>query len=191
MLRVGITGGIGSGKSTVARIFKLLNVPIYNADMRAKWLILNKPSVKESIIDLLGTEAYFHSGEYNTTFVAGKVFEDQNLLIKLNQIVHPAVKIDFEEWCFNKEGHYPYVIKEAAIMKNKLGLDHIIYVYASEDVRLKRILSRDHRTVEEIRRIMEKQFSEKEFRSISDFVIDNDSEMLIPQVLSIHKKLIS
>ncbi|AWV96663.1 dephospho-CoA kinase [Arcticibacterium luteifluviistationis] len=190
MLRVGITGGIGSGKSTVCRIFETLGVPVYYADEEAKKLISNDANVKAEIIKLLGEEAYLN-GDYNVPFVKKAVFQDASLLTSLNGIVHPAVKEHAMEW-MEAHADKPYVLKEAAIMKKGTDLDKIIYVSASEEIRLARILERDtERTEEEIRAIMKNQFSPAYFEEISDFIIENENDLLIPQVLAIHQKLIT
>lgn len=190
MLRVGVTGGIGSGKSTVCRIFETLGVPVYYADEEAKKLISFDKTVKAKIVDLLGEEAYL-DGQYNVPFVKKAVFEDASLLTSLNGVVHPAVKKHALDWM---EGHKnkAYVLKEAAIMKKGADLDKIIYVSASEEIRLARTLERDtERTKEEIKAIMKNQFSTEYFNEISDFVIENEHDLLIPQVLAVHQKLLT
>ncbi|WP_304232262.1 dephospho-CoA kinase [Jiulongibacter sediminis] len=189
MIKVGITGGIGSGKSTVARIFEVLDIPVYHADDEAKWLIANDKSLKIEIIKLLGEEAYIN-GEYNRSYVSLKVFNDSDLLQRLNSLVHPAVAMHFENWVKSKTT--PYIIKEAAIVKSKSGIDHLIYVHASSEKRVERTLKRDNfRTREAVLKIIESQQTEDDFRALADFVIDNESDLLIPQVLEIHKKFIS
>ncbi|WP_341228377.1 dephospho-CoA kinase [uncultured Arcticibacterium sp.] len=190
MLRVGITGGIGSGKSTVCLIFETLGVPVYYADEEAKKLISRDEVVKSKIIDLLGEDSYL-DGQYNVPFVKKAVFKNSSLLTALNEIVHPAVKKHARLWM---EGHSdkPYVLKEAAIMKKGADLDKIIYVSASEEIRLARILERDtERSKEEIKAIMKNQFSPEYFKEISDFIIENENNLLIPQVLAVHQKLLT
>lgn len=190
MLRVGITGGIGSGKSTVCRIFETLGVPVYYADEEAKKLIVDNTEVKSQIIDLLGSNAY-HDGQYNVPFVKKAVFRDASLLTALNGIVHPAVRKHAVAWMESHSGK-PYVLKEAAIMKKGTDLDKIIYVSTSEEIRLARILDRDsERTKEEVRAIMKNQYSHEYFKGISDYIIENEGKLLIPQVLAIHKELIT
>jgi dephospho-CoA kinase len=190
MIKVGITGGIGSGKSTVARIFEVLGIPVYHADDQAKWLITNDKHLKSAIIKLLGEEAYLN-GEYNRTYVASKVFSDSGLLQKLNGLVHPAVGLDFENWA-KRKADAPYLLKEAAIVKSKSGIDHLIYVHASQEIRIERTLKRDKfRTPEAVLKIINNQQTEADFKALADFVVTNEAELLIPQILHIHQELIS
>ena len=189
MIKVGITGGIGSGKSTVARIFEVLGIPVFHADDEAKWLITNDNNLKTGIVKLLGKEAYVN-GEYNRNYVASKVFNDSDLLHSLSSLVHPAVALHFERW--TKAQTTPYILKEAAIVKSKSGLDYLIYVHASHEKRVERTIKRDKfRTKDAVLKIIDNQQTEPEFRALADFVITNESDLLIPQVLEIHKKLIS
>lgn len=209
MLKVGITGGIGSGKSTVAKVFAALGIPIYEADERAKVLIEKDPEIVQSIKALFGEEAYLPDGTYNKTFVAGKVFQDQGLLQKLNAIVHPAVGRDFEDWALHQDT--PYVLKEAAIMNRSAGhrnaghrgagredvdqqsdarpiggLDKIIVVSSPLALRIERIKNRDGRSQEQIENIIRNQKSEEEFRALADHIIyNNEQEFITEQVLQI------
>ena len=188
MLKVGITGGIGSGKSTVCKIFEILGVPVYYADYEAKKLINADPSIKVAITKLLGVEAYLN-GFYNVPFVKKQVLCDKTILGLLNKIVHPAVAKHSLKW-LEEHVSCPYILKEAAIMERGRGLDKIIYVRASEEVRIHRILERDpERSKEEIKGIMANQKSEIGFSEISDYSIRNDEELLIAQVLALHNKL--
>lgn len=190
MLKVVITGGIGSGKSTVARIFEVLGIPVYYADEQAKWLVSNDQNLKDEIVKLLGKGAY-SNGIYNREFVSSRIFGNPDLLNQLNTIVHPAVGLHFENWAKGKR-EFPYVLKEAAIVNTKNGVDRLIYVHASQDIRIQRTLERDSfRTADAVLKIMKNQKSEVDFRAMADFVITNESELLIPQVLQIHQKLTS
>jgi dephospho-CoA kinase len=191
MLKVGITGGIGSGKSLVAKLFSVLGIPVYESDQRAKWLIENNAVIISEIKEILGGEAYSLEGKYNKIFVSGAVFQNEELLKKLNQIVHPRVRQDFEDWVLVQNA--PFVIKEAAIMSRNGGLDKIIVVNSPKDLRIKRLLKRDsHRDKSEIEKVISNQKTEKEFLQMADFVINNDeNSLLIPQVLEINKKLTS
>jgi dephospho-CoA kinase len=189
MLKIGITGGIGTGKSTVAKMFEVLGVPVYYADFEAKQLILKDEQVKSAIIHLLGDEAYLGK-TYNVPYVKKMVLSDDTLLSSLNRIVHPAVAKHFDDW-LKKYKNVPYIIKEAAIMNKSTNAGKIIFVSASESIRTKRILSRDpERSSKEIEQIMANQKSKKEFLEISDFVIYNNDEGLIPQVLEVHEAII-
>jgi dephospho-CoA kinase len=191
MLKVGITGGIGSGKSVVAKIFSTLGIPVYESDQRAKWLIEYNKDIVSEIRDLLGNEAYNEDGKYDKVFVSKAVFQNEELLRKLNQIVHPRVRQDFEDWVLLQNA--PFVLKEAAIMSRNAGLDKIIVVYSPKNLRIKRLLKRDtHRNLSEIEKVIANQKTEKEFLEMADFMINNDDkELLIPQVLEVYKKLTS
>lgn len=195
MLKIGITGGIGSGKSLVSQAFTLLQVPVYNADLRAKLLIANDVAVKTQITALLGQNAYNEVGEYDRKYVAEIVFNDANLLKKLNEIVHPAVHTDARLW-FDANKWAAYVIYEAAIM-NHAGdgneLDFVVAVIADKATRIRRILSRDtHRSAAAIQEIMRNQKSTSQFREIADFVIhNNDTDLVLEQVFSLHANLIT
>ncbi|SEI79022.1 dephospho-CoA kinase [Dyadobacter koreensis] len=190
-MKIGVTGGIGSGKSIVCKVFACLNIPVYDADTRAKWLTNHDPEIRRAIQELLGPDSYTESGVYNRSYVSSLVFKNPDLLKKLNEIIHPAVGKDTDDW-MGKHSDAPYVIKEAAIM-NKAGannnLDFVIVVKAPVDLRLKRIKVRDEtRSEDEIRAIIERQVSDEERDSIADFTIDNDENAaLIPQVLKLHQ----
>ncbi len=192
-LQVGVTGGIGSGKSTVCRIFSCLGVPIYEADNRAKWLTNNDPNIKAEVIALLGAKSFHSDGSYNRKYVASRVFADAQLLQKLNRIIHPRVFADSDRW-LQQYGAHPYVIREAAIM-NKAGegntLDKVIVVTAPLTLRIGRIKLRDtQRSEEDIQAIVENQVSEETRLALADFVIDNgENAALIPQILSLHETL--
>jgi dephospho-CoA kinase len=191
MLKVGITGGIGSGKSVVAKIFSTLGIPVYESDQRAKWLIEYNKDIVSEIREFLGNEAYNEDGKYDKVFVSKAVFQNEELLRKLNQIVHPRVRQDFEDWVLLQNA--PFVLKEAAIMSRNAGLDKIIVVYSPKNLRIKRLLKRDtHRNLSEIEKVIANQKTEKEFLEMADFMINNDDkELLIPQVIEVYKKLIS
>lgn len=189
-LKVGLTGGIGSGKSTVAKIFDVLGVPIYYADNKARQLMNQDGSLKEKLIDVFGQEIY-SNGQLNNTTLAKKVFNNPELLDKLNSIVHPAVIKDAEEWIQQQTA--PYIIKEAALFfesGSDGGMDYIIGVYAPKDLRINRIIERDHISSSEIEKRMQRQIDEDIKMKLCDFVIINDEKsMIIPQVLELHKKL--
>ncbi|SDE98663.1 dephospho-CoA kinase [Dyadobacter soli] len=188
-LLIGVTGGIGSGKSMVCRLFECLDVPIYYADSRAKWLTNNDPEIREKVTALLGPEAYDSAGLYNTRFVASSVFNNEPLLKALNAIIHPVVLRDTKDWVAQNAG-LPYVVKEAAIMA-KAGqansVDYVVVVEAPVGLRIQRILQRDKRTEQEIRAIIERQVSDDSRREIADYIVNNDdTSELIPQVLHLH-----
>ncbi|MCC5921075.1 MAG: dephospho-CoA kinase [Cyclobacteriaceae bacterium] len=193
MLEIGITGGIGSGKSTVCKVFAQFGVPIYDADSRAKELML-KDSLKKRIIDLFGEEAYLADGQLNRSFIAQQAFQDEGMTKKLNNIVHPAVRLDYLDWVEEQrsQGH-AYAIREAALLyesKSHQGLDGIIVVSAPEKLRIKRVLKRDaHRTEKDVKKIISRQMSEEEKKKRADYLIFNDEKLpLVPQILKLHSR---
>lgn len=192
-LLVGITGGIGSGKSTVARIFSILGIPIYYADDRAKWLMANDPKLKKQIMDHFGNESYSEDGILNRAFLATKVFADEEKVKIINSLVHPAVRLDFENWSNAQNSHY--VLKEAALLfetGSYKDLDKVINVSTPIKIRISRVLMRDpHRNEKQINDIIDKQLPDEEKNKLADFIIKNtDNKMLIPQVLEIHNQLL-
>lgn len=192
-LLIGITGGIGSGKSTVCHIFQLLGVPVYDADSRAKWLMAHDPFLKTQIMENFGEQSYQGDGLLNRAYLAEKVFHDEKQLGKLNGLVHPRVGQDFETWV-QKAGEQPYLLKEAALLFESgsyQSLHATILVTAPETIRLERVLKRDaHRTRGQIEAIMAKQLPETESRKRATALIHNDGmQLLIPQVLQIHESL--
>lgn len=191
-LKVGITGGIGSGKSLICKIFSKLNIPIYDADSRAKWLTNNDPEIRKKVIAEFGKESFNENG-LNREYVASKVFNNPSRLKKLNSIIHPAVAVDYEAWVNHQ--NTPYTIKEAALMFESGSYkmqDLIIAVSAPKELRISRVLSRDSfRSRKQIEDIIDKQISEEERIERSDFVVYNDeSQLVIPQVIELHQKLI-
>ncbi len=172
---VGLTGGIGSGKSTIARMFRELGVPVYNSDERAKKLMVSSKTARKKITELLGEKAY--SGEkLNRSYIAEKVFKDGEMLKKLNGVVHPLVRKSFMSW--TRRQKYPYVIQEAAIIfenKNQDFYDKIVLVTAPKEVRLDRILKRDGSPREKILERMGNQWPDSKKIPLSDFVINNEN----------------
>jgi dephospho-CoA kinase len=191
MLRVGLTGGIGSGKSTVAQIFEVLAVPVYYADQAARDLMNKDPELKEKIISTFGYQSY-KEGKLDRQYIANLVFSDKVKLDLLNSIVHPATIRDGELWMQKQTSRY--AIKEAAIIFES-GLekyfDYIIGVTAPESLRIQRVTARDQTTAEEVRQRLQQQMDESEKMSKCDFVINNDCvQALLPQVLLIHETLL-
>ncbi len=190
MMKIGITGGIGSGKSIVCEIFKVLGIPIYNADAKAKWLTNNDLQLRKEIKELLGRQAYDANGMYSRKWVAEQVFANPDLLKQLNMLIHPRVFEDTARWVEQNQ-NAPYLIKEAALM-NRAGegndLDKVVLVSAPLDLKIERIKKRDpQRSLDEIRAIINRQKSEAEFQEIADFEIINDDQMMvIPQVLKLN-----
>lgn len=193
-LKVGITGGIGSGKSVVAKIFSILGIPIYYADDRAKWLMIQDQELSEQIKKEFGVESYLPDGSINRSFLAKTVFADPEKVKKINSIVHPAVGKDFLKW--SELQTTPYVLKEAALIFETGGqksLDYVINVSSPLKIRVARTLMRDpHRSEEQVNQIINQQMPDEEKNELADFVIKNtDNKLLIPQVLSIHEKLMN
>lgn len=188
---VGLTGGIGTGKSTVARIFGTINVPVYYSDDRAKELYF-EADIKKKVIALLGHEAYTESGELNRKFISKSVFSNAKLLNQINAIIHPAVEIDFKKFQEANNIH-KYVVKETALLFEAgiyKKVDKIILVTAPLNIRLQRVKLRDNLSEEEIIKRINSQMPDEEKLPISDFSITNDEKYaLIPQVLAIHEKL--
>lgn len=190
---VGLTGGIGSGKTTVANEFKELGIPVYIADDEAKKLMRKSKIIKRKLVQLFGEQAYDNDGNLNRNYLADIIFKDENYLKKMNAIVHPRVAKHFMKWVEKQDA--PYVIKEVAILFENGGnkqCDYIITVTAPLDLRIKRLLSRDKTTEEKIIAIMNNQWSDEEKIKRSDFVVVN--EKLIDtkkQTLKIHHKILS
>ncbi len=195
MLRIGVTGGIGSGKSLVCRVFASLGIPVYMADDRAKWLTENDPILKADITRVLGTMAYDTLGRYNRSWVASQVFSNPDLLQRLNAVIHPRVWADTADWVA-QQTHSPYVIKEAALMKAaspEIGIDQVVVVESPLALRVERIRQRDpHRSVDDIQRIIANQISDEQRRQFADHILLNDeSQLLLPQIWSLHQQFLA
>ena len=193
-LLVGVTGGIGSGKTVVTKIFSILGSPIYNADQKARDLVNTDLNLRQEIIQLLGEEAYDVNG-YDSRYVASKVFSDKDTLHTLNSIIHPAVARDFDRWVsgFNSQ---KYLVKEAALLFESgsySSLDFTILVTAPIEIRIDRVLKRDtFRSESEVRDIISNQWTEEKKTSIADFMLVNsESQLLFPQILELHRRFSS
>jgi dephospho-CoA kinase len=192
MLKIGLTGGIGSGKSTVAKVFEVLGIPVYYADEAARELMNSDPVLKKSIIAHFGEKAYTEKG-LNRQYLASIVFNDPGKLTILNSLTHPATISDANSWMNRQTG--PYVIKEAALIfesNANRNLDKVIGVFAPQDIRVKRVMERDRTTREDVMKRISRQIDEEEKMKKCDFVIINDEQKLvIPQVLELHRNFIS
>ena len=190
MKKIGITGGIGSGKTYVAAVFQSLGIPIFYADLQANKLMITSEKLIKLLKEEFGNHIY-KDADLNKEKLASIVFSNSDKLQKLNSLVHPIVKEEFNNWC--KRQTSPYVIKEAAILfesKSHLGLDAVICVSAPLELRMKRILERDNSTEKEIKKRIENQISQEEKEKISDYIIVNDEkDVLLPQIIKIHEKL--
>jgi dephospho-CoA kinase len=188
MLRIGITGGIGSGKSTVARIFNVLGIPVYSSDEAAKRLMAEDEDLKKKIVDAFG-EGSYQNGQLNRKYIADIAFSDRKKIELLNSFVHPATIKDATAW-MNRQ-NAPYIIKEAALIfesgSNEF-LDFVIGVKSPLSLRMERTMKRNNVTAPEVEARMKLQLDEDEKMKLCDFIIVNDEkEMLIPQVLSLHQ----
>jgi dephospho-CoA kinase len=192
VLKIGLTGGIGSGKSTVAKIFEVLGIPVYYADTEAKRIMNEDPQLKADIIKHFGQDAYMEH-ELNRPYLSSIVFNNKEKLSLLNSLVHPATIRDSKEW-INKQTA-TYAIKEAALIfesGTQEFLDYVIGVSAPEHLRIHRAMKRDQLTREQVLKRMSKQIEEVIKMHLCDFIIYNDEvKPVIPQVLELHKKLVA
>ncbi|TAF64975.1 MAG: dephospho-CoA kinase [Cytophagales bacterium] len=198
-LKIGITGGIGAGKTTICKVFACLGIPIYEADKEARWLMENDVTLINQIKQLFGTESY-QDGKIAREWIAKRVFENRELLQQLNSLVHPAVGKHYLQW-HQKQHLTPnrtpllYTLDEAALMYesgNYQLLDAVILVTAPEQVRIQRVLQRDnHRTEADIKAIMQNQQPEEEKKQKAQFIIENNNQQLVlPQILQVHQQIL-
>ncbi len=189
-LKIGITGCIGSGKSTVSKIFAQLGIPIYDADTQAKVLMSSSHEIITQIKKIFGEESYHTDGTLNRKHISEIAFHHKDLLQKLNEIVHPAVSNHFVEWCKSFPSK-PYIIKEAALMFESDSfkqVNQVIVVSAPEELRITRAMQRDQISRSAVLSRMENQFSEEQKLALADFEIkNNEKELIIPQVLKLHE----
>lgn len=192
MLKIGITGGIGSGKSTVARVFETLGIPVYNADDAAKRLMQEDPELKNQIIALFGAESY-HNGQLNRPFISGQAFSNPEKVKALNALVHPATIRDAKSWMAKQQT--PYALKEAALIfesGSEKELDYVIGVFAPEELRIRRVMERDGSSREAIVQRIQNQLNESEKMKRCHFIIENgDDQLVIPQVMAVHQQLLA
>lgn len=193
MIKVGVTGGIGSGKSRVCALFAALGVPVYDSDGRAKELLNGNGEIRDAVVGLLGHRAYDNE-VLDRTYVASKVFDDKMLLTEFNGIVHPAVALDFDAWCMSY-ANIPYIIMESAILFESgfdRFVDKIIAVSAPESVRIERVARRDGVSRESVLRRIANQLTDVAREDRADYVINNDGdiEQLAAAVKELNKKLI-
>lgn len=192
MLQVGLTGGIGAGKSFVAAKFKQLGIPVYESDARAKWLMQHDIALKKELQALFGKQV-FKNDVLQTKEIAAQVFTDSAKLEKLNALVHPCVGQDYQDW-LKSQIEVPYVLKEAAILIESgtyKHLDKLIVVDAPEDLRLERSMKRDKQEAEAIHNRMKKQMNSEQRNAYADFIILNDGNQNVDeQVKKVHQLLI-
>lgn len=190
-MRVGVTGGIGSGKSSVCRVFNTLGIPVFDSDYEARIITENNPIVKSRLSELTGREL-FSSGTLDRQLLASLIFNDKKLLEKVNSLIHPMVFDYFHEWVLKQQS--PYVILEAAILfesgADKM-VDKTVSVIAPEQERIERVMSRNNLTIEEVTERMRNQLPQKELIARSDYLIMNSEEdMILPSVLKLHSELL-
>lgn len=191
MLKIGLTGGIGSGKTTVSQIFKILGVPVFDADTAAKEAMENNLALKEKLVATFGA-AVFVEHKLNRKYLADIVFNDAYQLDALNALVHPITIAAAADWFATQNS--PYVIKEAALMFEAgagVGLDYVIGVFAPTALRIKRVMDRDHLSREEVLSRMNRQIDDQIKMKLCDFIIQNDNQALLTkQVLELHEKFL-
>jgi dephospho-CoA kinase len=192
MLRIGLTGGIGAGKSLVARLFALLGVPVYDADSSAKKLMVENASLRESIITHFGADSYVDD-RLNRSYLAERVFKNPQQLEVLNRLVHPVAIEEAKKWLAQQKASY--AIKEAALLfesGSAEGLDYVIGVTAPETLRIKRVMERDGLTALQVKERMRRQLEETLKIKLCDFILYNDEQqLLIPQVVQLHEQLLA
>ena len=189
--KVGITGGIGSGKSTVCKVFELLGIPVYYADREAKLMYITNQNLKSQIISLFGGQVY-PNDIFDRKALAQVVFNQPEKLLQLNQIMHPLVAKHYEEWISIQEA--PYTLKEAALLiesKSYLSLDYMLMVSSPDDLRIQRVMERDQDLRMEVEKRMASQLPQHELRKHCNIELMNDEkQLLIPQIIELHEQLL-
>ena len=193
MLKVGITGGIGSGKTTVCKVFELLGIPVFYADDVAKSIMQTDPVLKTALLDTFGENSYTKDGMLNRAYISSIVFNDKQELEKLNSLVHPAVLRAFDNWVLNQH-ESPYVIKEAALLYESGGFKRCnksILVIAPTLIKMNRVKLRDGVSEEDIQLRMNRQFSDEIKIKYADHILNNDEkQLLIPQIIQLHQQFL-
>jgi dephospho-CoA kinase len=191
MIKVGVTGGIGSGKSTVCKVFRVLGVPVFEADKVARQIMDTSEEVREQLPRLFGASVYLPDQSINRKYLAGLVFNDPSLLEQLNKLIHPLVRKAFYDWCILQE--VPYVIHEAAILFESgfyRMMDKTITVVTNESERVERVMKRENIPAELVKQRMKNQWTDEEKMKLADFIIgNNENELVIAQIIEIDKKL--
>jgi dephospho-CoA kinase len=188
-IKLGITGGIGSGKSVVSRILRLMDVPVYDCDSQSKYLTEHNNVIRSQLIDLLGNNVYFSNGKLNKSFLASYVFSDSRHTAQINQIIHPIVKVDFENWAINQNPDILIIGMESAILfeaKLEKTIDKILFVQAPFNLRIQRTMERDDLSFEQVKMRIRAQMDDDEKMKRSHFVAINDDEhSLLSQIQNI------
>ena len=187
-LKVGVTGGIGSGKTIIGRIFQVLGIPVFDADTEAKRLMVADEALVQAIKTEFGQKAYHEDGSLDRAYLAAQVFNDEAKLKKLNALVHPIVIQAGEEWAAKQDA--PYTIKEAALLFESGSYKHNNYnvlITAPLELRIQRVMRRDGTTIEQVKARMERQWTDEQKKQLADFEVINDGiQALIPQVMNLH-----
>lgn len=195
MLKIGITGGIGSGKTTVCKVFEILGIPVFYADTVAKQLMVNDPILIAGVRSTFGAESYLETGVLNNQHIAGIVFNNQAELDKLNALVHPAVFRAFDQWAKTIPAHVPYTLKEAALLFESGSYqmcDKNILVTAPLSLKIARVMQRDGVSEAQVKARMDKQLSDEQKASMADYFIQNTEDTsIILQVLQLHQQFLS
>ena len=196
MLKIGVTGGIGSGKSSVCRILKNLGVPVFTSDVESKRIIAEDQDAKNEILEAFGNDMFDTNGDLDKARLAGHVFNNPDALEKLNSILHPRVNKAFKEWVLKFE-RVSYVVKEAAILLESGSyhdLDKIVNVFAPREERIRRVMKRDKISKDDVMKRMRFQYSELERNDLADFIImneDDNKDKLLSQVMELHELLLN
>jgi dephospho-CoA kinase len=194
MLKIGITGGIGSGKTTICRVFETLGIPVFYADTVAKTIMTTDPILMKGVKDTFGEESYFDDGKLNNKYIASIVFNHQEELAKLNALVHPAVFRAFDQWVEQIPKNSPYCLKEAALLFESGSYqmcDKNILVTAPYNLKISRVTQRDAITEEQVKARMDKQFTDEQKSKMADFFIENnEKKSIIQQVLNLHEQFL-
>lgn len=191
MLKIGITGGIGSGKTTICKVFETLGIPVFYADTVAKQIMVTDRILIQGVKDAFGLDSYSAEGVLNNKHIAGIVFNDAAELAKLNELVHPAVFRAFDQWVQQVPESAPYILKEAALLfesESYKMCDQNILVIAPQDTKIRRVMERDGVSAELVKARMDKQFSDEEKIKLADHIIyNNETDSLIIQVTKLHQ----
>ena len=195
MLKIGITGGIGSGKTTVCKVFETLGIPVFYADTVAKQIMITDEILVKGVKDAFGEESYTDNGALNNKHIAAIVFNDAAKLAKLNELVHPAVFRAFDNWVKDVPASVPFILKEAALLFES-GSYHMcdknILVIAPEEIRLQRVMQRDGVTAEQVKARMDKQMSDEEKLKLADYTIyNNETDSLVLQVIRLNQMFLN
>jgi dephospho-CoA kinase len=192
VLKLGVTGGIGSGKTSVCRVFNVLGIPVFSADPEAREIMDHDESIIENINSMIGRDLY-RNGGLDRSVLASLIFNDNSLLEKVNRLVHPVVFKHFDEWVEKQEA--PYVIMEAAILFESGAnrqVDRVLTVVAPLEERITRVMQRNNLTREQILERIKNQMTDEERTKLSDYVINNsEGDMIIPSVLEVHQSMLS